>query len=273
MFIADIGINHNGDLGIAKKLIRVAKDCGVDVVKFQKRNPDLCVPEEQKGVVKDTVFGRMRYIDYKCRLEFGKREYDRIDRFCRELGILWTASVWDEDSLDFLSGYDVPFIKVPSACITDFDLLQKVVRLDRQVVISTGMSTEAEIAAAVEILDRESLGILHCNSSYPSREEELDLRYLLALKARYPRYRIGYSGHEEGWLPTLAACVLGAEIIERHITLDKTMPGTDQKASLEPEELRQLTATLRRIPAILGKGEKTVYPSEEAVKQKLRRKG
>ena len=273
MFIADIGINHNGDLEIAKNLIKIAEECGVDVVKFQKRNPDICVPEAEKDIVKDTVFGRMKYIDYKYRMEFGKCEYDEIARYCRERGIAWTASVWDNDSLDFICNYDVPFIKVPSACITDTLLLTRLSHLDKKVIISTGMSTEDEISRAVNILDKGRLGILHCNSSYPSEPGELDLNYIATLKTRYPQHRIGYSGHEEGFIPTIIAKAIGAEIIERHITLDKNMKGSDQKASLDPVELKELVRYLKLVPEILGQNKKTVYRSELEVMKKLRRRG
>jgi N-acetylneuraminate synthase len=271
MFIADIGINHQGDVNIAKQLINVAKNCGVDVVKFQKRNPDLCVPEELKHTIKDSIFGKMKYIDYKKRLEFGKKEYDEIADYCNKIGILWTASVWDVDSVDFINEYDIPFIKVPSACITDLTLLRKVDATNRDVILSTGMSTEDEISIAIHAVRRNLKGILHCNSSYPSKDNEIDLRYMRELRDRYFLYKIGYSGHEKGYFPTLLAKALGAEILERHITLDKEMQGSDHKASLDPTELYELMRKLDNVEEILGQDKKIIYPAELEAKSKLRK--
>lgn len=271
MFIAEIGINHNGSLDIAKELIKIAKDCGVDVVKFQKRNPDICVPESQKNIIKDTVFGEMRYIDYKYKIEFGKDEYDEIDKYCKEIGILWTSSVWDIDSLNFINNYDVPFIKLASACITDYKLIEKLNELRIPVIISTGMSTEEEIDNAINLLKDNLIGILHCNSSYPSKNEEIDLNYMSILKTKYPKYQIGYSGHEKGYLPTIIAKTLGADILERHITLDKNMKGSDHKASLNPKELKQLMIYIKSIPNIMGGFKKNIYSSEIEMRNKLRK--
>lgn len=270
MFIADIGINHQGDINIAKQLIDVAKNSGVDVVKFQKRNPDLCTPDYLKDTIKDSIFGKMKYIDYKQRLEFGKTEYDEIDKYCKKNNILWTASVWDIDSVKFINQYDVPFIKIPSACITNLDLLVQVNLTNRDVIISNGMSTESELNIAANILRRNLIGILHCNSSYPSNINELDLKYINTLKSHYFNYKIGYSGHEDGYLPTLVAKSIGAEIIERHITLDKNMPGSDHKASLNPSELNELIQQIKQIDLILGQNKKIIYESEIKVKEKLR---
>lgn len=271
MFIADIGINHNGDINIAKELIKQAKICGVDVVKFQKRNPDICVPEDQKNIVKNTIFGTMKYIDYKKKIEFGKEEYDEIDRYCKEIGIRWTASVWDIDSLNFLMNYDVPFIKIPSACITDFELLKAINKTGKYVIISTGMSTMQEIQNAVKIFNNASdISILQCNSSYPSSEYELDVAFIPKLKEIFG-CSVGYSGHEIGYLPTLIARAAGASIIERHITLDKTMKGTDHLASLDIYDLKECIQKLRYVDRILGFPYKIVYDSEIPVKNKLRR--
>lgn len=271
MFIAEIGINHQGDINIAKQLIDVAVDCGVDVVKFQKRNPDVCVPENQKHIVKDTVFGRMEYIQYKHLIEFGKKEYDEIDDYCHKRAILWTASVWDLDSLEFINNYNVPFIKLPSACLTDWDLLNALRSGSKDVIISTGMSKEDEIISATNILKNHLVGILHCNSSYPSVNSELNLNYLKTLRSMFPIYDIGYSGHEVGYLPTVLAKTLGAKIIERHITLDKNMVGSDHKASLNPQELKELIQQLKEVEIILGQDKKIVYDSELKIKEKLRR--
>lgn len=277
MFIAEIGINHNGDLNIAKELIRQAKMCGVDIVKFQKRNPELCVPENQKNIIKDTVFGVMKYIDYKRKIEFGRKEYDEIDKYCKEIGIKWTASVWDIDSLDFIMQYNVPFIKIPSACIIDLELLDKINLYKKDVILSNGMSTEEELFTAINNLPNcKNIGILHCNSSYPSSKNELDLDCIKILNSifcvrKYHNFTIGYSGHEEGYFPTLLARAVGASIIERHITLSKTMKGSDHKSSLDMNELKDCIEKLKEVDIILGKNYKTVYESEKKVKEKLRR--
>lgn len=270
MFIADIGINHNGDINIAKELIKQAKICGVDVVKFQKRNPDICVPEDQKNIVKNTIFGTMKYIDYKKKIEFGKEEYDEIDRYCKEIGIRWTASVWDIDSLNFLMNYDVPFIKIPSACITDFELLKAINKTGKDVVLSVGMSTMFEINNAIKSLDNiNNISILQCNSSYPSKNEELDISFIPELKKIF-NCNVGYSGHEVGYFPTLLARAVGASIIERHITLDKNMKGTDHKSSLDIDELKECINKLKEVDIILGKNYKTIYDSEIPIMNKLR---
>jgi len=271
MFIGEIGINHNGNIELAKKIIDMAKRAGVDVVKFQKRNPDLCVPKEQKNKIKDTPWGRMTYIEYKHKIEFGKDEYDEIDRYCKDNQILWTASVWDVDSLDFILQYDVPFIKIPSACITDLELLTRVKGANKPVIISTGMSTEQEIEKAVNILDNVDLTIMHCNSSYPANDNELDLRVICTLKKKFLWHKIGYSSHDLGIGACIVAKVLGAEVIEKHITLDKTMWGSDQKISLEFDELSELIQYLKRIPVWLGDNVIKVYDSEKKIRNKLRR--
>ncbi len=269
MFIAEIGINHNGDLKIAKRLIYEAKRCGADVVKFQKRSPEVCVPEDQKHIKKDSIFGRMDYIDYRHKIEFGKKEYDEIEKFCKEQSILWSASVWDVDSLNFIGQYDIPFVKIPSACITNIDLLERVNSYGMDVIISTGMSTEYEISQAVQNL-HNLVGILHCNSSYPCKTSEMNLNYIVTMKEKYFNYKIGYSGHEEGFLPTLVAKSLGAQIIERHITLNKQLPGSDHLASLNIIELGQLIESLSKIDEILGEDRKIVFESEKEQLRKLR---
>jgi len=270
IFVGDIGINHNGDINIAKEIIIKAKECGVDVVKFQKRNPDVCVPENQKHVVKNTIFGEMEYIKYKHLIEFGKEEYDQIDALCKEIGIKWSASVWDIDSLEFITQYDIPFIKIPSACITNVELLTKVKSYGLPVIIGTGMSTFEEINNAVELLNDVELSILHCNSSYPTKLEESDLNMIKTLGKLYPFNAIGYSGHEDGYLQTIIAKSLGSKIIERHITLDRNMQGTDQKSSLDIDDLNKLIPILNNIEIALGNDYKKVYASEEIVKSKLR---
>ena len=272
--IAEIGINHNGDLSIAKKLIDIAKVAGCDVVKFQKRNPDICVPEHQKTVMRDTPWGRMTYLDYKYKVEFGQREYDEIDVYCKEQGIKWSASPWDLDSLDFINQYDIPFIKIPSALLTDLELIKESTKTGKKIIISTGMSTMEEIDAAVnaikEINDNAEYAVLHCNSTYPAPNDELNLKCIETLKNKY-QCEVGYSGHEFGLTTTIASVCLGATIIERHITLDRTMWGTDQMCSVEPQGLIKLVRGIKELNNALGDGIKVVTETEKPIREKLRK--
>ena len=274
--IADIGINHNGDLGIAKRLTDIAAAAGCDAVKFQKRDPDVCVPEHQKNIVKDTPWGSMTYLEYKHKTEFGRQEYDEIDRYCKERKIRWSASPWDLESLDFILKYDVPFIKVPSAMLTNKPLLEACVSSGKKVILSTGMSTEDEISEAVSFLDerikvrsKSSYAILHCNSTYPAPLEELNLSCIKVLKEKYA-CEVGYSGHEFRLGTSVAAVYLGASIIERHITLNRTMWGSDHMSSLEPQGLFKLVSGIRELEQAYGDGEIRVSKSEESVRKKLR---
>ena len=272
--IAEIGINHNGDLKIAKKLIDIAKVAGCDVVKFQKRNPDVCVPEHQKSVMRDTPWGRMSYLDYKYKVEFEKEEYDEIDSYCKNKKIAWTASPWDLDSLNFLNQYDVPFIKIPSALLTDLELIKESAKTGKKVIISTGMSTIDEIDNAVDIIKKSNsnatYAVLHCNSTYPAPNDELNLKCIQTLKERY-QCEVGYSGHEFGLTTTIASVCLGATIIERHITLDRTMWGTDQMCSVEPQGLIKLVRGVRELNNALGDGIKVVTETEKPIRNKLRK--
>ena len=273
MIIGEIGINHNGNIELAKELIDMAVKAGVDVVKFQKRNPDVCVPNHQKDNLRDTPWGEMKYIDYKHRIEFGFDEYNEIDKYCLEKGIMWTASVWDKDSVDFLRQFKLPFVKVPSAKITDLDLLHYLcTNIRKPIVISTGMSTEDEIDAAVKVVEshRLPLTIMHCNSTYPAKDSELNLSYITHLKSKYPQHTIGYSGHEEGISASIMAVVIGAEVIERHITISRSMWGTDQAASLVYDQLYRMVRDIKKIPLWLGDGQKRIYPGEKIIKNKLR---
>lgn len=268
--IAEIGINHNGSLDTAKKLIDIATLSGCDAVKFQKRNPDVCVPEHQKGVIRETPWGTMTYLEYKHKIEFGKKEYDQIDSYCKEKGIAWSASPWDLDSLKFLSGYDLPFIKIPSAMLTNFELLDASVRTGKKIILSVGMSTIDEIDAAVEILRRSNdFALLHCNSSYPAPLNELNLSAIQTLKDRY-NCEVGYSGHEFRLGTTVASIYLGASIIERHITLDRTMWGTDHMSSVEPQGLIKLVKGVRELEEAYGNGVITVTDSQIPIRTKLR---
>jgi len=268
--IAEIGINHNGSLDIAKKLIDVAIVAGCDSVKFQKRNPDVCVPEHQKSVMRDTPWGEMTYLDYKYKVEFGKKEYDEIDRYCKERDIQWSASSWDLDSLEFLNQYDIPYIKIPSAMLTNYSLLRGASFTKKRIILSTGMSTIDEIDNAVKIIKDTDFALLHCNSSYPAPNEELNLNCIKTLKDRYG-CEVGYSGHEYGLSTTMACIYLGATIIERHITLDRTMWGTDQSCSVEPQGLFKVVKGIRELELAFGDGKKVVTNSEKIIKDKLRK--
>ena len=269
--IAEIGINHNGSLGKALRLIDMAIDAGCDAVKFQKRNPEVCVPSDQRDVMKETPWGRMSYIDYRHRMEFGYEEFNRIDNYCKAHNIDWFASAWDIDSVEFLEQFDMPYQKVPSACLTDHELLRHMATKKAPVILSTGMSDEDEIAGAIELLMyTNELYVAHCTSTYPCPVDEINLSHI-------PDVWIdgysGYSGHEEGIVPTLGAVALGARFIERHITLDKTMCGSDQAASLESERLKELVTGIREMEMALGDGIKRVYDSELPQMKKLRRVG
>lgn len=269
--IAEIGINHNGSLEIAKKMIDGAIFAGADAVKFQKRTPENCVPQDQWYHERDTPWGRMTYIEYKYRMEFGKKEYDEIDRYCKEKKIDWFASCWDEESVSFIEQYSPPIYKIASACITDFGLLAKLKHTGKPLILSTGMSTMDEIEAAVEFLGTNNLLIAHSTSSYPCRADELNLRMIETLRTKYPEVPIGYSGHEVGLAPSWAAVALGANFIERHITLDRAMWGTDQAASVELMGFYRLVSNIRDIEKSLGDGVKKVYESELSNLKKMRR--
>ncbi len=270
--VGEIGINHNGDLDIAKKLIDVGLFAGCDAVKFQKRNPDLAVPDHQKQKLKKTPWGEMPYIEYKKRIEFGEEEYRVIDQYAKQKEIMWFVSPWDEDSVGFLEKFNVPCYKIASALLTDHKLLIKVRELGKPILLSTGMSTPEQIDQAIEVLDgTDNLVILHCNSSYPARNDELNLRVIETLNDQYD-CPIGYSGHETGLQTTYAAVALGAALVERHITLDRAMWGTDQAASVEPFGLLRLVRDIRAIDVALGDGKIRVYESEVPVMEKLRRR-
>ena len=270
-FIAEIGINHNGNIKTALDLIDAAKLAGCNAVKFQKRDPEICVPLEEWDIKRDTPWGVMRYIDYKKKIEFGKKEYNIIDKHCKKLSILWTASCWDTKSVDFIESYKVKFHKVASACITDINLLKKLKKTKKPVIISTGMSTEKEIRNAVNILTQKNLAILHCNSSYPAPNNQLNLRYITKLKSRFKKSVIGYSGHEINLSSSLASVVLGARIIERHITLDKSMWGTDQMSSIEPLGFARLIKDVRAVEESMGVSKKVIFPGERKMMKKLRK--
>ena len=268
--IAEIGINHNGEVEVAKKLIDVAKDAGCDAVKFQKRTPKICVPPEQAGVMRETPWGTMTYLEYKERTEFGEIQYKEIDSYCRSRGIVWFASPWDVPSARFLANFETPVMKIASACLTDDELLSEVKAIAKPVIMSTGMSTIDEIDHAVTRLDRTNLILGQATSTYPCSPDELNLRAIHTLRERYG-VPVGYSGHETGLQTTVAAVALGACFVERHITLDRAMWGTDHAASVEPQGLQRLVRDIRTVERALGNGNKNVYESEISVRKKLRR--
>lgn len=276
--IGEIGINHQGDINIAKKLIDIAAAAGCDAVKFQKRNPHKAVPEAQKNKPRSWQGEMMTYLEYKLKTEFGKEEYDEIDRYCKQQGIAWSASPWDMDSVEFLAQYDIPFVKLPSAMLTNDELLTACVEKFPRVIFSTGMSTEEEIDQAVSSLrvakdvfnKKEPIGLLHCNSTYPAPVEELNLSAIKTLQEKYPDFEIGYSGHEMTLGTTVASILLGASIIERHITLDRNMEGSDHSASVTPWGLFKLVSGIRELEQAYGDGVIKVTESEKPVREKLR---
>lgn len=269
--IGEIGINHNGSVETAKALIDGAARAGVDAVKFQKRTPEVCVPRDQWDRMRDTPWGRMSYIDYRHRMEFTREQFEEIDAHCRANNILWFASCWDEESVDFLEYFEPPCYKAASASLTDISLLRKMKSTGRPLMISTGMSTMDEIREAVAEVGTDNLLIAHSTSAYPCSTKELNLRVIPNLARMFPECPIGYSGHEEGITPTLSAVTLGATFVERHITLDCSMWGSDQAASVEPGMLTELVRNIREVEMALGDGRKRVYPSEIPQMQKLRR--
>jgi N-acetylneuraminate synthase len=268
--VAEIGINHNGDIDVAKRLMSAASHAGVDAVKFQKRTPELCTPPEQRKVMRETPWGYISYLDYRYRMEFNEEQYREVDRYAKEIGITWFVSVWDEPSVDFIEGFDPVAYKVPSAALTDHGLLDRLNATGRPVILSTGMSTIDQIHESVIRLNSEKLVICHTTSAYPCPPEELNLHMIDTLKADYP-CPIGYSGHEVGLIPSVVAVALGACLVERHITLDRAMWGSDQAASVEPGGFERLVKYIRVTELSLGDGVKKVYDSELPSLKKLRR--
>lgn len=266
--VAEIGINHNGSLQLAKKLIINAKNAGFDAVKFQKRNPDICVPEHKKNEIKETCWGKITYLNYKKKIEFGKKEFDSIDKFCKKINIIWFASPWDVESNNFLKQYKLKYQKVASSMLTNFELIEEMSKENKIFLISTGMSDYKTIDKVVKIFKRKKRNffLLHCVSNYPCKIEDLNLSLIKKLKERY-KCKVGYSGHETSVSPSLAAAVLGARVIERHITLDRSMWGTDQSASLEFNGMSQLVSLVRKYEKSYGNGIKKITKME---KNKLR---
>lgn len=269
--IAEIGINHNGSVETAKQLIDVAKATGCDCVKFQKRTPEICTPRDMWDRMRETPWGYISYIEYRRKIEFGTAEFDEIDAYCKQVGIQWTASVWDEPSVEFMAKYAPPFLKLPSAMLTNDNLLIASRVVGVPLMISTGMSTMDQITRGVGVAGSEDLLIAHSTSTYPCAREELNLRVINDLRRRFD-CPIGYSGHETGLATTVAAVAIGACFIERHITLDRSMWGSDQAASVEPSGLARLVRDIRGVGESLGDGIKRVYPSEQKAMERLRPK-
>jgi N-acetylneuraminate synthase len=267
----EIGINHNGDLANAIALIDQAAGAGCDAVKFQKRTPEICTPRDQWDIERDTPWGRMSYIDYRHRVELDIEAYGAIDEHAKRRGIAWFASPWDLQSVDFLEAFDVPAHKVASACLTDDELLRRLRATGRTIILSTGMSTMRQIRHAVEVLGSDNIILCHATSTYPAHAAELNLKMINTLQAEFPNVPIGYSGHETGLQTTLAAVAMGATFVERHITLDRSMWGSDQAASIEPQGLVRLVRDVRVITEAMGDGVKRIYDGERAAMKKLRR--
>ena len=267
--IAEIGINHNGSVNLAKKMIDIAVTTGCDAVKFQKRTVDIVYTKEELARERKSVFGNTNG-DLKRGLEFGEEEYREIDEYCKKKGILWFASCWDENSVDFMEKFDIPCYKIASASLTDDNLLKYTRKTGKPILLSTGMSTMEEIRHAVSILGEDDLIILHCTSTYPSNAEETNLRVIETFRKEFS-CPIGYSGHERGVTPSVLAAALGACAVERHITTDRTNWGSDQAASLEMAGLYHMVRDIRQTPILLGDGIKVVYPRELPIIEKLRR--
>lgn len=268
--VAEIGINHNGDLDIAKQLILAAKDAGVDAVKFQKRTPEICVPKEQQNQMRETPWGYISYLDYRYKVEFNEQQYGVINELCKQIGLDWFVSVWDKNSVDFMEKFSPVCYKLPSASLTDHELLLKIRKTGRPIILSTGMSTAEQIKDAVQVVGLENLLITHSTSAYPCDPNELNLKMVQTLRDVYP-CPIGYSGHEVGLVTSVVAVAMGACLVERHFTLDRAMWGSDQAASVEPGGFRKLVKYIRVTEQALGDGVKKVYDSELSSLKKLRR--
>src|SRR3990172_2363436 len=268
--VGEIGINHNGDIEIAKQLIDLARWAGADAVKFQKRNPELAVPPDQRDKMRETPWGYITYLEYRHKVEFSEDQYREIEGYCKQKGMDWFVSVWDEASVDFIEAFDTPCYKVPSASLTDHKLLRHVRKTGRPIILSTGMSTMDQIKAAVSVVGTENLMLTHATSTYPCDPDELNLRMIRTLHETFP-FPVGYSGHEVGLVTSAVAVAMGACLVERHITVDRAMWGSDQAASVEPQGLHALVKYIRVTEQYLGDGQKRVYDSEQLSLQKLRR--
>ena len=270
--VAEIGINHNGSLDFAKMLIDLSKKMGVEYVKFQKRTPEICVPKDQRNIVKDTPFGPMKYFEYKKRIEFGKKEFDEIDAYCKQLDMKWFASAWDDKSVEFLEQYNMPFIKIASACITDFDLMKRIKETNTPVIISTGMSTQKQVSDAVNYLGEQLEYILYAKSTYPTEDKHMNMSTIYSLQKEFGGlYNIGFSNHSMKIIYTVQAYIMGAKMLEFHITLDRAMKGTDHKASVGPVGFDRIMKHLNSIADGWGDGELNIIDAELPLIKKLRR--
>lgn len=269
--IAEIGINHNGDLNLAKQMIDAAVHAGADAVKFQKRTPEVATPPEQQKQMRETPWGYITYLEYRYKVEFDEKQYAEIDKYCREKKIAWMVSVWDEPSVDFMEKFDTPAYKIPSASLTDYGLIRKARATGRPLILSSGMSTMEQIKKGADTAGEKDLALMHCTSTYPCEPEELNLKMVETLRRALPNVPIGYSGHEVGLVPSAVAVALGACMVERHLTLDRAMWGSDQAASVEPGGFERLVKYIRVTEASLGDGVKKVYESEKPSMKKLRR--
>jgi N-acetylneuraminate synthase len=268
--VGEIGINHNGDIEIAKQLIDLAKWAGADAIKFQKRTPELAVPPNQRDKMRETPWGYISYLDYRYKVEFNEAQYREIDKYCKQKGMDWFVSVWDEGSVDFMEAFDPPCYKIPSASLTDHSLIKHVRKTGRPMIVSTGMSTMEQIKSAVSEIGTDNLMLTHTTSTYPCDPAELNLRMIHTLREQFP-CPVGYSGHEVGLVISAVAVAMGACLVERHITLDRAMWGSDQAASVEPGGLQRLVKYIRVTEQALGDGQKRVYDSEQPSLLKLRR--
>lgn len=269
--IAEIGINHNGDLGIAKQMIDAAVHAGADAVKFQKRTPDVATPSEQQNQMRETPWGYISYLEYRYKVEFNEDQYCEIDKYCRKSGIAWMVSVWDEPSVEFMEKFDTPAYKIPSASLTDSTLIRRARATGKPLILSSGMSTMEQIRKGVDAADEKDLVLMHCTSTYPCEPEELNLKMVETLRREFPNIPVGYSGHEVGLVPSAIAVAFGACMVERHLTLDRAMWGSDQAASVEPGGFERLVKYIRVTEASLGDGVKKVYASEQSSLRRLRR--
>lgn len=271
ILIGEIGINHNGDVKLAKKIILEAKRCGFDYVKFQKRNPEISTPLKKRNDIRNTPWGNISYLQYKKKIEFGQKEYDEINNFCKKIKINWFASAWDLESLNFLKRYKLKFNKIPSAMLTNIKLVEAIAKQKKLTFISTGMSSYKEIDNVVKILKKNKCKfiLLHCVSCYPAELKDLNLKMIIKLKERY-KVPVGYSGHEKSVTPSVFAKCLGAAIIERHITVDRTLWGTDQSASLEPNGMRSLKEIIDKFDIWYGDGKKRFLLDEKIKLQDMK---
>lgn len=268
--VAEIGINHNGSIELAKAMINIAKKAGCHAVKFQKRTIDDVYTKEELDKQRESIFGNTNR-DLKNGLEFNIEQYKEIVNYCNKIEIDFFASPWDCKSVDFLENCNICCYKIASACITDINLLEKIKQTEKPVIISTGMSSINEIRKAVDIFDKDNVILLSCTSTYPNKDEEINLNKIKTLKKLFPGYLIGYSGHEEDILPSIIAASFGCVMIERHITLSKLLWGSDQMASLEPSQLNELVNSMKRVKLLLGKGEIGIIENELPIKEKLRK--